>query len=102
MEWIKYFENYVEVAREIKEMVNKHVKARVFVFGSTVRGDYVVGLSDKDVAVVSEEFEDREKRLKVYDELFSRYFYSPFEFHLLTPRQWQYYLRFIGADFVEV
>lgn len=102
MEWVKYFENYVEIVREIKEIVNKHVKARVFVFRSAVRGDYVVGLSDIDVAVISEEFEDREKRLKVYDELFSRYFYSPLEFHLLTPRQWQYYLRFIGADFIEV
>jgi hypothetical protein len=77
VEWVKYFENYVEVAREIKEMVNRHVKARVFVFGSAVRGDYVVGLSDIDVAVVSEEFEDREKRLKVYDELFSGIFIAP-------------------------
>jgi predicted nucleotidyltransferase len=47
----------------VKDIVNKEVKARVFVFGSVVRGDYCVGLSDIDITVVSSDFKDREKRL---------------------------------------
>ena len=40
MEKIKsYFLNYIDTAREVKELVNREVEARVFVFGSVVRGD---------------------------------------------------------------
>ena len=39
---------------------------RVYVFGSVVRGDYSPGLSDTDVAIVSDEFENGEKKLEVY------------------------------------
>ncbi len=102
MERIKYFKNYKQIGKEIKKLVNKHVKARVFIFGSVVRGDYSVGLSDIDVAIVSDEFKDREKKLKVYDLLFTKYFDSPLEFHLLIEKQWNFYLRFIGKDFIEI
>jgi predicted nucleotidyltransferase len=78
MEKLKYyFSNYVEVAREVKELVNREVKAGVFVFGSVVRGDYCVGLSDIDVAIVSSDFEDREKKLRVYSLLYEKCFESP-------------------------
>jgi predicted nucleotidyltransferase len=97
-----YFSNYVEVAREVKEIVNREVKARVFVFGSVVRGDYCVGLSDIDVAIVSCDLEDREKKLRVYSLLYEKCFESPLEFHLLTPRQWEFYLKLIGKDYIEV
>lgn len=97
-----YFLKYREVAREVKDIVNKEVKARVFVFGSVVRGDYCVGLSDIDIAVVSSDFKDREKRMKVYSKLFEKYLDSPIEFHLLTPEQWEFYLRFIERDYFEV
>jgi predicted nucleotidyltransferase len=102
MERLKYFLNFKEVGKEVKEIVNKHVKARVFIFGSVVRNDYCIGLSDIDIAIVSDEFENREKRLKVYDILFSKYFDSPLEFHLLTPKQWEYFLKFIGNEFIEI
>jgi predicted nucleotidyltransferase len=102
MERLKYFENFREIGKEIKEIVNKHVKAKVFIFGSVVRNEYSVGLSDIDVAIVSDEFKDREKKLKVYDILFSKYFDSPLEFHFLTEKQWEFFLRFIGNDFIEI
>jgi predicted nucleotidyltransferase len=102
MERLKYFENFREVGKEIKEIVKKHVKAKVFIFGSVVRKDYAVGLSDIDVAIVSDEFKNMEKKLKVYDILFSKYFDSPLEFHLLTQKQWEFFLRFVGKDFIEV
>jgi len=58
----------------VKDTVNKEVKARVFVFASIVRGDYCVGLSDIEIAVVSSDFKDREKKLKVYSKLFREIF----------------------------
>jgi predicted nucleotidyltransferase len=102
MEKKYYFLKYKEIAGEVKDTANEEVKARVFVFGSVVRGDYCVGLSDIDIAVVSSDFKDREKKLKVYNKLFEKYFDSPIEFHLLTPEQWEFYLRFIGRDYLEV
>ncbi len=102
MERLKYFKNFVEIGREIKELVCKYINAKIFIFGSIVRNDYSVGLSDIDVAVVSEEFKNREKKLMIYDILFDRYFESPLEFHLLTETQWKFFLRFIGNEFIEI
>jgi predicted nucleotidyltransferase len=102
MERLKYFENFRKIGKEIKEIVSKHVKAKVFIFGSVVRNEYTVGLSDIDVAIVSDEFNNRERKLKVYDILFSKYFDSPLEFHLLTQKQWEFFLRFVGKDFIEI
>jgi predicted nucleotidyltransferase len=86
MERLKYFSNFKEIGKEVKEIVNKHVKARFFIFGSVVRNDYCIGLSDIDVAIVSDEFENREKRLKVYDILFSKYFDSPFRISFVNSK----------------
>lgn len=102
MERIVFFREYKRIGNEIKKIVSRYVEARVFVFGSAVRGDYSLGLSDLDVAIVSDEFKDRDRRLKVYDVLFSRYFKTPIEFHLLTNEQWEFYLKFIGEEYEEV
>ncbi len=51
---------------------------------------------------MSDEFEDRKKKLEVYDMLFERYFHTPFEFHVLTGKQWRFYRRFIGDDLLRV
>jgi predicted nucleotidyltransferase len=96
-----YFSNYVEVAREVKELVNREVSWG-FVFGGVVRGDYCVGLSDIDVAIVSSDFEDGEKKLRVYSLLYEKCFESPLEFHLLAPKQWEFYLKLVGKDYIEV
>lgn len=59
-------------------------------------------MSDIDFAIVSNDFVDRKLRLEVYDALFSKYFNSPLEFHLLTEEQWEYYKRFVEKDFIEI
>lgn len=102
MERVNFFRNFKEIGGEIKGLVTKHVRARIFIFGSVVRGDYSVGLSDIDVAIVSDEFKDREKKLKLYDLLFSKYFDSPLQFHFLTEKQWKFFLNFIRDKCVEV
>jgi predicted nucleotidyltransferase len=95
MELASYFKKYIEICREIKKRLLEIIDVKIYVFGSVVKGDFSIGLSDIDVAIVSDEFNDREKKLKIYDFLFNKYFSSPFEFHLLTENQWSFYRSFI-------
>lgn len=102
MERVRYFTNYMAYVNEIKDLVGRYLGSfEVFLFGSIVKKDYSIGLSDIDIAIVSDEFGLREKRLKVYDVLLESYFNSPFEFHLLTRPYWKYYLKFID-EYVQV
>ena len=103
MERVDYFKNYGEYVNEMKVLMSKYLgEFEIYVFGSAVKGDYSIGLSDIDVAIVSDEFGSRENKLRVYDVLFEKYFDSPFEFHLLTMDEWKFFLRFIRKDFVKV
>lgn len=61
MEKLKY---YGEAGEEVKEIVNREVKAWVFVFGGCVRGDYCIDLSDINMAI--SEFGNKEKKLGVF------------------------------------
>jgi predicted nucleotidyltransferase len=63
MEKLKY---YGEAGGEVKEIVNREVRAWIFVFGGCVRGDYCIDLSDIDMAIVSGEFGSKEKKLGVF------------------------------------
>ncbi|WP_290900435.1 nucleotidyltransferase domain-containing protein [Ferroglobus sp.] len=91
----KYFEELEKYLEEIKKFVDYICPdAKVYVFGSVVEGDYSVGLSDIDVAVVSNDFEDRNKKLEVFGKLTKKFFESPFEFHVLTEEQWENLRRF--------
>ncbi len=93
----KYFEDLENYLEKIKEVVaENNPDAKVYLFGSVAEGNYSVGLSDIDVAVVSEEFRDREKKLEIFGKLTKTFFDSPFEFHVLTPEQWEVFKRFVG------
>ena len=103
MERVDYFKNYGKCVKEMRDLLSKYLEEfELYVFGSAIKGDYSIGLSDIDVAIVSNEFELRKKKLRVYDVLFEKYFDSPFEFHLLTVKRWKFFSRFIGKDFVKV
>ncbi|MBE8540468.1 nucleotidyltransferase domain-containing protein [Geoglobus acetivorans] len=92
----RYFENLDEYLNSVKEIVLKDIpESEIYVFGSVVGGDYSVGLSDIDVAVVSDSFSDREKKLEMFGKLTKEFFDSPFEFHVLTKEQWKFYRRFV-------
>ena len=85
----KYFEELEKDLEEIKKFVD-HLcpDVKVYVFRSVVEGDYSVGLSDIDIAVVSNDLEDRNKKLEIFGKLTKKFFDSPFEFHVLTEEQW--------------
>jgi predicted nucleotidyltransferase len=52
----KYFENTKDYTAIIKKVVKDELGSdtQVFLFGSIVRGDFIVGKSDIDVLIVSE------------------------------------------------
>ncbi|RLI88403.1 MAG: nucleotidyltransferase domain-containing protein [Archaeoglobales archaeon] len=103
MERVKYFLDFMKYARDVKEILTEHMSDfEVYVFGSVVRKEFSPGLSDIDIAIVSDEFESREKRMKIYDLLFEKFFDTPFEFHLLTKRRWEFYLKLVGNDYLPV
>jgi len=70
---------------------------RMPVFGSVVEGRSGP-LSDVDVMMISDEFRELEKRLKTYA-LARRVFGSPhpFELHLITREEFEWYRRFVST-----
>jgi len=103
LERIELFKRWREIVEEIKKDAEKMIPdVRVYVFGSVARGDFSVGLSDIDVAIVSPSFNDRKLKLSVHDFFFEKYFSLPVEFHFLMPEEWRFYRRFIGRDYIAV
>jgi len=94
----KYFEQLNEYLKKIKEIVKREIPdAEIYLYGSVVEGRFSIGLSDIDVAIVSDRFKDREKKLEVFGKLIKEFFDSPFEFHVLTKEQWNFYKKFIKS-----
>lgn len=94
----KYFEQLNEYLKKIKEIVKREIPdAEIYLYGSVVEGRFSIGLSDIDVAIVSDRFKDREKKLEVFGKLIKEFFDSPFEFHVLTREQWNFYKKFIKS-----
>ena len=92
----KYFDNLDEFLSEIKEIVKREIRdAEIYLYGSVVEGEYSVGLSDIDVAIVSDAFKDRDRKLEFFGKITKEFFDSPFEFHVLTRKEWEFYKRFV-------
>ncbi len=92
----KYFDQIDDYLEKIKEIVGKEcTDAEIYLFGSVIEGDYSVGLSDIDIAIVSDRFNDRDLKLNIFGILTRIFFDSPFEFHVLTKEQWRALKRFV-------
>uniref|UniRef100_A0A7C4WD82 Nucleotidyltransferase domain-containing protein n=1 Tax=Geoglobus ahangari TaxID=113653 RepID=A0A7C4WD82_9EURY len=92
----KYFEQLEKYLEDIKEIVKKDAPdAEIYLYGSVAEGNFSIGLSDIDVAIVSDRFKDREKKLETFGKLTKEFFDSPFEFHVLTRKQWETHKKFI-------
>lgn len=101
-ETLGYLKNYREVAASVKKIIKEDYRdARVFVFGSVVRGDYTAS-SDIDILVVSDEV-DRESMARLKTKVLRRIGLAvPIEIHATMQREFDgWYLRFI-AKLVEV
>ena len=84
----KYFENYMHYARLVKEAV----KGEVFVFGSVVEGKHTMA-SDIDLLVVLDSIERRDEILMKINEVLGEL--HPFQIHLVTRKELEWYKRFI-------
>lgn len=93
-----YLKNYMKVAQKVKYIVRKmDPDARVYVFGSVVRGRFTAS-SDIDVLVVTEKIERKyEMMVSVYKAI-----EAPVELHVVTPKGFLWYKRFSGDEMVEV
>lgn len=92
----KYFEDSEKYAKEIKKLAKTLLggEVRVYLFGSALKTN---SPRDIDIALVSELMpEGQIERARIEAKLRERIgFIAPFEFHLLTPREFEWYLRFI-------
>ena len=90
-----YLRNYLEVAKRVKGVVHSiDPNARVYVFGSVVRGDYTAS-SDIDLLVVTSN-----SKLK-YDIMVAVYkeVDAPVELHVTTPEVFErWYKKFVRPE----
>ena len=95
-------------AERVKEVVRKYLPdARVYVFGSVVEGKAIAS-SDIDVLIVSGKApqslrEKVELQLRIEDELGLEFPKpNPFEFHIVTPKEAEWYFKYLKIKYVEV
>jgi predicted nucleotidyltransferase len=104
----KYFESVMDYVEIIKKVVKTELgnSAEVFLFGSIVRGDFIIGKSDIDVLIVSEnapktvsgQTEIRVKALKEIGDIA-----APFEIHFANKDTFNdWYKKFIKDDILNV
>ena len=91
---LRQLENYMEVARKVKEIVKSTwPDANVYVFGSVVEGRYTAA-SDIDILILVDRYDkDEAYRVKalIYEAID-----APVEVHLATDREFEtWYSRFI-------
>ena len=92
---IYYLRNYLEVAERVKDLVRSiDPDARVYVFGSVVRGDYTAS-SDIDLLVVTPNVKLKyDVMVAVYKEV-----EAPVELHVTTPEVFErLYKRFVKPE----
>lgn len=98
----KYFKDYQNWAKIIKKEAENHLgKVKVFVFGSILRKDEVP--QDIDVLIISPKLKTTTQKSKVRAEIWKKLrFGSPFEIHLITPKEYQDWYKFFIKEKIEI
>jgi len=100
----KYFRDYLFWAKEIKEVAQENLgKSKVFLFGSIIRKQAEPG-SDIDILIISPKLKTPEKKSEIRTKILEKIGNSsPFEIHLITPKEYQdWYSHFIKKEKVEI
>ncbi len=99
----KYFENLDHYLGVISDRVRKLLPdARVYLFGSVVEGR-IHPLSDIDVAIVSKNAPKKVSEIaKLKLKVLEGFEFSPFELHILTEEEWEFYKKFVRGKFRDV
>jgi len=99
----KYFLNYLEYSKKIKEiaveLLGKNIQ--VMVFGSIVRNEHTPN-SDIDVLIISENLSSNWEENRIIRTLIKKQIdpFSPFEINLVRPEEYEiYYKNIINNDF---
>jgi predicted nucleotidyltransferase len=93
----KYFDNLDFYLEKIKERTIQILPdAKIYLFGSVVKGNFHTVLSDIDIAIVSNIIPERAiERARIRLRILEGFELSPFELHLLKPEEWEFYKKFI-------
>ncbi|MCC6054002.1 MAG: nucleotidyltransferase domain-containing protein [Thermosphaera sp.] len=98
---LEYLKNYLVVAERVKEIVKLlDPSAKIYVFGSVVRGLYTAS-SDIDILIITENVNLKyDIMVAVYRELID----APIQLHVVTPELYErWYKRFIKpGEIIEV
>jgi hypothetical protein len=82
------------IAKRVRDLLGE--KAKVYIFGSYVKGDFQPLLSDIDILIVSEKIKNMDDRakisLKIKEGLKGR---SMFEIHLVNEKEFEWYKFFV-------
>ncbi len=95
----KYFENYMHYAELIKKKAESLLgKVEVYVFGSVVERKHTAA-SDIDVLIVSENVPRTQwERAKIKGTILKEIdVFAPFEIHLVAPKEFEWYRRFVRS-----
>ncbi|MBC7091544.1 MAG: nucleotidyltransferase domain-containing protein [Nitrososphaeria archaeon] len=90
-----YLKRHMKIAYEVKKIIKEiDSNAKVYVFGSTVRGKYTAS-SDIDMLVVTEKIEEKNRMaVEVY-----KHVEAPVELHIVTPEKFEnWYKKFIKPE----
>lgn len=104
----RYFERVREYAEKIKAISRSILgeNTKVMLFGSALKGDYIVGKSDVDILIISEDIpqtvvEQACLRIKILKALGN--VAAPFEIHFVDERIYNiWYKNFIKEGYVEI
>jgi predicted nucleotidyltransferase len=98
----KILENYKEIAEKVKQIVlSKWPNAELYIFGSTVKGNYTA-TSDIDLLIVLDDRPDREEEYMVKAEVYAQ-IDAPIELHVASRSEFEkWYKKFIGKDLVRI
>jgi len=99
----KYFERYLDYCKLIKNKVCKRFgPVRVIVFGSILRGDYNLALSDIDVLIITPIEASSSQRAKIISYVKNDVLKdpaAPFEIHIVSEEEYrEWYKRFIDVE----
>jgi predicted nucleotidyltransferase len=96
----KYFRDYLKYAKMIKkEAENLLGKVKVFVFGSILKKGEVP--QDIDILIISPKLKTLNKKSEILKKIREK-FSTPFEFHLITPKEYREWYRHFIEEKIEI
>jgi len=81
-----------EIAKETKKLLGKD--AKVYVFGSYLKGNFHPFLSDVDILIVSDKIKNLDDKVKISLPLKEKFGYI-FQFHVVNEKEFEIYKFFI-------